>query len=98
MRGIRPTWLTAILISASIWAVGAVALYGLWLKDSPTVWIFLGIVAVFAVVATRISAAHHRRRAAAREISRRAEYEHGALAHGQVGLGVYGRYQPPDIR
>ncbi len=93
-----PTWLAIMLIFAIIWATCAVVVYGWWLRGSPGAWMYLALMATIAIAANSVSVASARRRTAARQVRERADFEHHAIERGHVGLGLYGRYQPPDIR
>jgi hypothetical protein len=87
----RSQWWTLALLApvgllGTLWILGA---FMLW--PVPMIATLVVIPAAVGVLVLRS------RRRQQRAVIARAEYEHAAVLRGEMGLGVYGRFQPPMV-
>lgn len=99
-RWVRPIVVTAVVMW-SFFALMLAFFAVLWLIGALLTWtVPMLIVLGMCIVASCVWLAVRKRgqrTLAAKALAQRADYEHSALMRGQIGLGVYGQFQPPKF-
>lgn len=87
------------LLTAGYFVVCAVVMPGDWRITAAMLLCALVVTGVFAALGQYVRREQVRlqRQQAAAEFGPRADYEHQELMRGNIGVGVYGRYQPPSV-